>query len=636
MGDLEHIGLLKMDFLGLANLTVLDRARDIVRESRGIDIDLQHIPLNDAKTFQMLSEGETTSIFQLEGAGMRRYIRELKPTSVADIAAMVALYRPGPMASIPRYIQAKHGEVSITYLHPRLKPILEPTYGVLVYQDQVLFIARDIADYSMGQADILRHAMGKKKPEEMRREKSNFLAGAQRNGISEAIANQIWDLMEPFAGYGFNAAHAACYATVAYQTAYLKANYPVEYMCAVLESALGNTDKIATAIGECRRLGIAILPPDINKSGARFTIESNAVRFGLAAIKNIGTGPVQDILDAREHGPFHSIEDFCQRVGPQAASKRVLESLIKAGALNSLARRSQLLSVLDRLTALAASAQRASVAGQKSMFDLAPTAAASLLVLPNLPEAPHKQRLAWEKELLGTYVSDHPLQRIAQGMSGMGIVFSNQLTSDTAGQRVTLAGMITRVRTITTKKGDPMAFVQLEDLQGEIEVVVFPSAYASTQDLWQDNTIVLVKGKVEVRDEKSKLICDSAKPYPSPELRPRTEPAEVTSPSTGPLPPSPPSTTGEGWGEGYHLHITVSRSGDQEQDIRRIGEVYRMLEDFPGQDRFSLYIPQGKGLVQLEFPNSTTSFTPALQERLLAILGPGSVRVERWSGTGDK
>ncbi|MBI4758587.1 MAG: DNA polymerase III subunit alpha, partial [Chloroflexi bacterium] len=600
MGALEKIGLLKMDFLGLANLTILGRTVELVKENQGLSLDWQRLPLDDARTFAMLSEGETTGVFQLEGAGMRRYIKELRPTSVSDLAAMVALYRPGPMAHIPTFIKAKHGEIPISYLHPALESILKPTYGVLVYQDQVLFIARAIAGYSLGQADILRRAMGKKKPEEMKKERENFIAGARKQGYDQELAVKIFDLIQPFAGYAFNASHAACYAMVAYQTAYLKANYPVEYMTAVLESALGNTDKIVTAVVECRRLGLPVLPPDINRSQATFTIEDTppqGIRFGLAAIKNVGEGPVQEIIAARDSGgPFQSLDDFCRRATLQAANKRVLESLIKAGALDGLGKRGQMLASLDRLISLGQTAQRASLAGQASMFDYLPgEASPSLLALPEVPEVEHREKLAWEKELLGFYISEHPLHQVAEQVKGSTALLCGQIDGEMDGQGVTVLGRVSSARRITTKKGEPMAFVQLEDVQGGIEVTVFPRVYQKTEELWQENRIVLVSGKVEMRSEKPQILCDAAEEYQL-AVTPRCSGVELLNQPQGPpvdrglVPPEKQCPkSAERASPICYVRITLPRLGDQKEDLRRLQAVQVLLQRFPGDDPYTIH-----------------------------------------------
>jgi len=411
MEDIARIGLLKMDFLGLANLTILGRAKEIIAQSRNVDIDLHNIPMGDAKTFELLSSGETVGVFQLEGAGMRRYIKELKPTTFGDIAAMIALYRPGPMEHIPTFIKAKHGLEPIHYPHPTLASILEETYGVIVYQEQVLFIVQALAGYSLGQADIFRKAMGKKIAAVMQKEKRNFMSGAREMGYSSQVAEEVFALIEPFAGYAFNKAHSFSYALIAYQTAYLKANYPAEYITAFLITHADQQDKIATAVAECRRLGIEVLPPDVNRSQVNFSIEPDeggnpAIRFGLNAIKNVGVGAVEPLVAERlKDGEFESIDDLCRRADLRNLNRRAMESLIKAGAFDSLGDRGALLASVGRLQSLAQREQHLRETGQSTMFDLwgetMPTPVPSLEL--ETAEISTKDKLDWERELSRPY-----------------------------------------------------------------------------------------------------------------------------------------------------------------------------------------------------------------------------------------
>jgi len=452
MEDIAQIGLLKMDFLGLSNLTILSEAKEIIYRNHGVEIDLHNLPMNDAKTFELLSSGETAGVFQLEGAGMRRYIKELKPTTFSDIAAMVALYRPGPMEHIPTFIKAKHGVEPIRYPHPALASILEETYGVIVYQDQVLFIVQAFAGYSLGQADIFRKAMGKKIPEVMKKEKRSFLAGAKRKGFPSEVASEVFALIEPFAGYAFNKAHSVSYALIAYQTAYLKANYPAEYITAFLITQTGQLEKVASAVAECRRLGISVLPPDINRSQASFSIEKGevttpAIRFGLAAIKNVGQGAVEPIIAERSKGgEFKSIEDLCRRVDLRGVNKRVMESLIKVGALDSLGSRGALLQSVDRILSLAQREQRLRESGQSTMFDL--WGESMPVPLPSLElggaDIPIREKLAWEKELMGVYLSEHPFSPFANKIDSG--TLCGQIDAELAGQTVSVAGMVASVR----------------------------------------------------------------------------------------------------------------------------------------------------------------------------------------------
>ncbi len=417
MWNVAKLGLLKMDFLGLSNLTILAKARDIINKRHGVLIDFARLPLDDAKTFALLASGETRDIFQLESKGMRRYLQELRPSVFGDISAMVALYRPGPMEQIDRFIRAKQGTDPVRYPHPALERILEETYGVIVYQEQVMFIARTLAGYSMGQADIFRKAMGKKIAEVMREQEQTFVQGAVTNGIDERLAREVFALIEPFAGYAFNKAHSVSYALVAYRGAYVKANYPIEYAAAYMNTYWDNADKVSLAVDECRKMGFKILPPDVNESESGFTIEDTAsgqsIRFGLASVKNVGLGPVDTIVAARRTGGrFTSVGDFCKKVGSGGVNKKVLESLIRVGALDSLGTRSGLLASIDRIVAVAQSEQRTRDSGQTTFFDFIPEAPQSLeLDLGSgIPDAPTREKIAWEKELTGVFFSPHPVE----------------------------------------------------------------------------------------------------------------------------------------------------------------------------------------------------------------------------------
>lgn len=506
---LEHIGLLKMDFLGLINLSILGRTVENIKRSHGIEIDIQKIPLDDPKAFELLGKGDTTGIFQLESAGMRRYIAELKPTSVRDLAAMVALYRPGPMAHIPTFIRAKHGLEKIQYPHPALKEVLEETYGVIVYQDQVMRIAQVIAGYTLGQADLLRRAMGKKKKEEMAKERRNFVAGAAKKGIPEKKAAEIFDVIEPFAGYAFNKAHAVCYAMLAYQTAYLKANYPVEYMAALMACYMEKTDKIASCMEECRRLGVPVLPPDINLSGADFTTEGAAIRFGLAAIKNVGRAAVEVILAARQKGgPFRSLLDFCERTqGHGGLTRSTVEALIKAGAFCKIySNRRALVEALDMAYQLAARALRDREAGQESLFggedNPSPTQETQELLLPDVPEYARDQLLSFEKELLGLYLSDHPLERYRHIIEKNATATVELLQERADREEVILGGIITHVKPFRSKKSnEPMAFFTLEDMSGKsVAVTVFPSVFRQYKESIEKDRVVILKGRISCRE----------------------------------------------------------------------------------------------------------------------------------------
>lgn len=531
MGTLGDIGLLKMDMLGLANLSIVDNALRYISERIGRPFTLADVPTDDKATLDALGRGETIGVFQLEGSGMTRYLKELKPTRVEDIYAMVALYRPGPLEQIPRYIEWKNHPERISYLHPVLKPILEDTYGIIVYQEQVLGILMQMAGYTMGQADIVRKAIGKKLKDKMAKEEPRFVEGCVKNGLSEEEARHLWDLIQPFAGYSFNRAHSTLYGLLSYQTCYLKVNYSSEYMAALLSSAAGNTEDVARFIGECGRLGVAVLPADVNASDLGFTIEPlaaplppgvtnpRAIRFGLAAIKNVGEGPIAAIVRARrEGGLFHSLEDFCQRVERTALNKRVLESLIKSGALDRLpGTRRQKLAILDQALSAGVEAQRAREAGQASMFDFfGDTSAAGVVVqaipLPPIEETPqdYKEQLAWEKELLGMYVSDHPIARALEGLDMSDITPLGAIGEELIGQTLTFAGMLSGTRRLATKKGDSMLVATLEGVEATVEVVAFPRSYERYRDLLRDDALLRIKAKVDRRNESIQLLLESA------------------------------------------------------------------------------------------------------------------------------
>lgn len=511
----EEIGLLKMDLLGLRTLTVIGDALRLISHSTGEETDIDCLPLDDKSTFEMLGRGDSIGVFQLESSGMRGILKELKPEAFEDIIALVALYRPGPLGSgmVEDFIRRKHGQSPIKYLHPSLEPILRETYGVILYQEQVMRISSDLAGFTMGQADLLRRAMGKKKPEVIAGLRNQFIEGARGKGVEPDIAGQIFDLMEYFAGYGFNKSHSAAYALVSYQTAYLKANYPVPYMAALLTSVMDSGDKVALYIDECRKEGIDVLPPDINESLVNFTVVGKKIRFGLAAVKNVGRGAIENIIEARNtEGSFKSFQDFCDRIDHRQVSKRVMESLIKCGALESLgARRSQLLASMDNCVDSAQKRQKDRVSGQISLFDFAgaaDTAATSGFIVPDIAEYPRKELLAMEKEILGLYISGHPLREYEDLLKQRTSHNTAQLAELADEKSVITGGMITFTRRITTRKGEPMAFLMLEDLLGAVEVVVFPAVYRKSSHLLGQDIPVLVKGRINSRDEEVKILAE--------------------------------------------------------------------------------------------------------------------------------
>ncbi|NPA91390.1 MAG: DNA polymerase III subunit alpha [Chloroflexi bacterium] len=537
MRILESLGLLKVDFLGLATLTIMRRASDLIAERHGERWHLGNIPLDDPETYKLLSSGEVTGVFQVESSGMRRTLRQMKPTKFEHIIALISLYRPGPMEYIPTYIKRMHGEEKITYRHPKLEPILAETFGIIVYQEQIMQIATQLAGYRPGEADMIRKAVGKKLKDKLMAHRQKFIQGCVANGIPEETAAQIFSDIEFFANYGFNKSHATDYAKITVQTAFLKAHYPVEYMAALLEVELDKQDKVTNFINESRRMGIEVLPPDINQSHLAFTIEElppdapqrqelrqrtrypfpvppgSAIRFGLAAVKNVGTGPVETILQAREEGgPFTSLEDFARRVDLRKVNRKAMECLIKVGAFDAFGHRAQLLEALDQIMAYSASYHKARQAGQFSIFDLLSEEEENHVPeihLPDVPPVSSHTMLNWEKELLGVYVSAHPLQKLDINLEDYITQFAGRLDERYVGRRVRTAGIIQSVRTTFTKSGDQMAFVTLEDMHGTLDVVVFPRLYKETKDKWQPNTIVFVDGKVDLRGDQINLLADA-------------------------------------------------------------------------------------------------------------------------------
>src|SRR3989338_5822473 len=542
MYSVESVGLLKFDFLGIRNLAILGDAVKRVKKYRGIDVDLERIPLDDRKTFAMLARGETMGLFQLGGSGMTRFLIELKPSRILDINAMVALYRPGPIESIPEYIRRKHNPKLIQYLDPRLKEILDQSYGVITYQDDVLLIAINLAGYSWTEADKLRKAMGKKIPAEMQDQKEKFIKGCAANGMDSQKADTLWKLIEPFAAYGFNKAHAASYGHVAYQTAYMKANFPGEYMAAVLTADSGDMEKVAEIITECTRMGIPVLPPDVNESYARFTLikpvrsqmpvasadptlsdrtsnglkadgteKKDTIRFGLESVKNVGANIVQAIITSREDGSrFISIADFAERVQHKDFNKKSFESLVKCGALEGLGERNQLLANLETILEYNRESQRTKAGGQTSLFSMTPDVRVSTLRLKDAEPATKRERLGWEKELLGLYLSEHPIQEYLEKLKANRVLPLKDLATSVRNQIVSIGGMVGMVQKIMTKAGEPMLFVKLEDLTARTEVLVFPKVLAKNPALSQENKLLLVRGRLSEKDGVPKVLCEEA------------------------------------------------------------------------------------------------------------------------------
>ena len=500
----EKIGLLKMDFLGLRNLTVMKDAVEEIRRTTNPDFDIAKIPDDDPRTYEMLSRGETVGVFQLESEGMVRVCTELRPSSFNDIIALVALYRPGPMDWIPQYIGNKHGRTKPQYLHEKLEPILRETYGIAAYQEQVMQMARDVAGFTMGQADELRKVMGKKQKEKIPIYREKFIAGCkEHSGIDEQLGKKIFEFIEPFAGYGFNKSHAAAYAWVAYQTAYLKANYPLPYFTALMTSVKDKTDKLVEYIEEAKKLGIAVLPPDVNASLLNFTVVGAQIRFGLSAIKGVGEAAVRLLLAARESGgEFRDLFDLAKRVDSKLANRRVFEALIKSGALDALpGNRAQKLAALDLALEIAAAENRDAQLGQASLFGESTSAAMDLAPsLPLVPPPSTMQTLQWEKETLGIFVSGHPLADVTEALARTGAVPIKDLRSRPDDSFVAVAGMVTSVRRTLTKAGQQILIAQLEDTTGTVEVVVFSKLYPQVQRLFESDRILIVKGRLRLRE----------------------------------------------------------------------------------------------------------------------------------------
>ena len=625
MGVLEDIGLLKIDFLGLSTLTIMRRAVDLINARHGTTFGLDNIPINDPIVYELLSTGNVAGLFQVESTGMRRVLQDLQPSKFEDVVALLSLYRPGPMQFIDSYIARKQGHEKVEYIHPSLEPILSETYGIIVYQEQIIHIATDIAGYSSAEADLMRRAVGKKKEKELKEQRDKFILGAVKRGMPQDKAEEIFAAIEYFANYGFNKAHSAAYAVITCQTAYLKARYPVEYMTALLSVERHKPGKIGPLVTECRRLGIKVLPPDVNHSDMDFTIEgltsevqtmdsgvqpyTSAIRFGLGAIKNVGEGALQIILQARaDHGPFAGVADFCRRVDLRQVNKRALECLIKVGALDTLGERPRLLAVIDRMLGLSHLHHQASAVGQLA-FDTWPHQASddSDLMSDQLffPPVSQKDMLAWEKELLGIYISDHPLQRLVQSAS-KDYTPLDQIDDSLKGQKVMVAGRVTRARPTMTRKGEEMAFVEMEDLNGSIDIVVFPKTYKTYREFLAEDRLLVIQGKVDVRDGKVQIIGDTIQDYALADAGKSNVPIRVRL-----------------------LEVNLYCSGNRDSDVHLLRKVYEMLEQRPGSDRFCFNIISDQGRVQLDFPNVTTHFEPELEDILKATLGENALHV-RW------
>ena len=540
----EKIGLVKMDFLGLKNLTIIQNALNIIKKTTGNEINIDALPLDNEKTFELLQKGDTTGVFQLESSGMKRYLKQLKPTVFEDIIAMVALYRPGPMEWIPDFIGGKHGTKKIEYLHPKLQPILENTYGVAVYQEQVMQISRELAGFTPGEADVLRKAMGKKIHEMIQEQKKKFIEGCIANKLTKSLAEKVFSFIEPFAGYGFNRSHAACYALIGYQTAYLKAHYPAQFMAALLNSDKDDIDRIAIEIEEARQMGIEVLPPNINESFNEFAVITNnleeikkiknkagsdsetlpKIRFGLEAIKGVGKNISNEIIKERKrNGHYRDVIDLVERVQSRDMNKKSLEALGRSGALDDLIERNKLIENIEVILSYAKQYHRTVASGQTSLFGLngednKPAVEVPKITLGNVEPASNRVRLSWEKELLGLYVSDHPLRNYQDYFSAHAVPIRN-IHSGLINQNIVIGGIITKVQKIYTRRNKLMMFNTIEDGLGKIEILVFPKNLENNPEVWQEEKIVLIKGKLSDKDGDYKLLCEEVNPVNEDELK---------------------------------------------------------------------------------------------------------------------
>jgi DNA polymerase-3 subunit alpha len=610
MNAVESSGTLKMDFLGIRNLSILGNAIKLIKLTKNIDIKLVELPLDDVKTFEMLARGETFGVFQLSGEGMTKYLKELRPTAIFDLQAMVALYRPGPIDMIPEYIARKNNPARVKYPDPRMKDITDQSYGVITYQDDVLLTAIHLAGYSWEEADKFRKAMGKKIPEEMAKQKEKFWKGIVAHGGSEALAGELWHLIEPFAAYGFNKAHAASYAVVAYHTAYLKAHYPSEYMTAIMTAESDDLEKVAEAVTECGRMGIAVLPPDVNSSFKDFTyIDDTHIRFGLLAIKNLGTDTVENVIAERKaNGPFNTLEDFLTRLKLKSVNRKSIESLVKTGAMDAFGDRQAMLDMVEPMLAFAHEGQKEAHSNQPSLFG-GEILARGMIKLPAGVTTAKSDRLAWEKELLGLYVSEHPWQQWSALFSGVTVSLTEALTKS-EGAPVNVGGVIVTVKNIQTKKNDTMAFVKLADMTGSTEVIVFPSVYKMGSAMWAEDKLVVVVGKISSKDGVPKIIAERAEVVNS-------QTADRIRRDFGPKNSSSVSVAAP---EIKPVLLTVAKLEPASVNLLKA-----ILEKYPGPSLVELIYMEG-GRARKVRTSLSVQMNELLRAEIEAVLGQGSVK----------
>ncbi len=590
--EYNGLGLVKMDLLGIRNLSILGRAVEYVKNNQGIEVNLEKIPIDDKKTYELLSRGETMGVFQLEGSGMTKYLVDLKPTNIFNIQAMVALYRPGPISVIPEYIARKHDPKKIRYFDPRMKDYTEQSLGLLVYQDDVLLTATNIAGYTWTQADKFRKAMGKKKPEEMAKEKDHFVLGCVENGMKQEKAEELFKLFEPFAAYGFNKAHAASYAIIAYQTAYMKANYPVEFMAAVMTAEYGDSEKIARAMNECKKMGIVVLPPNVNFSKVGFTIEGKSLRFGLSAIKNVGISAIESIILARNNGEFKSLGDLVSRVDNRLVNKKTLESLIKAGALDNFGNRASQLLILNQVLEESHKSSKNKHSGMVSLFGDDDEVHTINIKLPDVEEMPLDQLLIFEKDLLGFYLHEPLFLKKLKLLGNFVDVRVSDLTDEHVGKKLTLGGVIVNSKKVITKKNaSEMAFVSISDGIGQVEMVVFPKTYLDCKNYLNKDEVISVVGRIDKREDELSVIVDSVQVF-DPDTADRVEKT---------------------------IEIRVPRG----TDVTLLQKVNKTLRQFPGDQKVALLLPNGGGkekrMVLPFFINPDASLEIAIK----SLLGDG-------------
>jgi DNA polymerase-3 subunit alpha len=629
MAPLDKLGLLKMDFLGLRTLTILQKSVENVNRTTADTVSIDGIPLDDARAFELLGRGETFGIFQVDGSGMRRLLREMQPDRFDDIIALIALYRPGPMQFIDEFVKRRSGVKPVIYPHPSLAAALSDTYGIVVYQEQIIRMVVEVAGFTMGQADLVRRAMAKKQPEELAKYRQDFVNGAHAKGTDNRAANDLFDIIQEFSGYGFNKAHSAAYAVLTCQTAYMKALYPVQYMAAYLSAVRDNADKVSEALAECRRLRIPILPPNVNSSEIDFSIEGSGIRFGLGAIKNVGAVAAESVVAERlKSGRFASVGDLCRRLDWQQVNKRTLEALIKCGALDEVGERGRLVFNLDRLVAYGTRSARDAASGQVSLFGEEDSNAME----PQLEvggDGDQNSWLKWEKEMIGAYLSHHPLDQAVDRFAKLGIKPLTEIDADSDGQNVTVGGILSNVRPFVTRKGDPMATASLDDLGGKIDVVVYSRLFKKAKALVENDNIVVITGTVNVNESQPELRAETILPLDSEELDERLsvsdddhgsepEPA-LKEPIPFPRQPNAivASTTG------VRLAISFRRSQDRGGDLQQIEALYQLILRHPGTDRISIEI-HGEGRPRpLDLPIDTVRAESVQSE--IELIAPGAL-----------